>query len=329
MTETQALSRRNFIKTTGLALSAGILSLETPLLAAPKTRWPVGCRDIHLKDAGKPDSWACMKALGAECAEVQVGMDLACPNLFHPDRHYTLATDEGIKALKDDLASSGCRITAFMMANRLDEQLDKELEWTRKLVPAAQALGVEIIRIDVVPRKLGGDKFLPFAIDACKSLCQIAEGTPIRYGVENHGKITNDPQFLQKLFAGVGSNKLGLTLDCANFYWWGHPVNDLYPIYEKFASRVVHTHCKSIRYPEEKKNIRRDMGWEYGKYNCPIYEGDIDFARVIKILRKANYRGDLCVEDESLGKHPASEQAEVLRKEIALLKKLAVPAITG
>jgi sugar phosphate isomerase/epimerase len=100
-------------------------------------------------------------------------------------------------------------------------------------------------------------------------------------------------------------------------------VNDLYAIFQKFAPRVVHTHCKSIHYPDDKKNIRREMGWEYAKYNCPIFEGDIDFARIVKILRQANYRGDLCVEDESLGKYPAAEQANILRKEIALLKKLA------
>jgi sugar phosphate isomerase/epimerase len=310
------------MKTTGLALSAAMLGLESPLGAAENKKWPVGCRDVHLKAAGQPDSWSCMKALGAECTEVNVDMNLACVNLFHPQRKYTLATDDGIRALKDDLAASGCRISAFMMANRLDEQLEKELEWTRNLVQAAHALGVETIRIDVVPRKLDGDKFLPFAIDACKRMCQIAEGTSIRYGVENHGKITNDPQFLEKLFDGVGSAKLGLTLDCANFYWWGHPVNDLYPIYEKFAPRVVHTHCKSIRYPDDKKNVRREMGWEYGKYNCPIYEGDIDFKRVVKILRHANYGGDLCVEDESLEKCPEHERAAVLKKEIATLQKL-------
>ena len=263
-----------------------------------------------------------MKELGAEGTEVNVELDLTCAHLFHPQRKYTLATPDGIRVLKDDLAASGCRITAFMMSNHFDERLEQELESARGLVKAAQQMGVDIIRIDVVPRKLGGDQFLPFAIDACKRMCAIAEGTPIRYGVENHGKITNNPQFLEKLFDGVGSEKLGLTLDCANFYWWGHPVNDLYPIYEKFAPRVVHTHCKSIRYPADKKNVRREIGWEYGKYNCPIYEGDLDFKRIVKILRKANYRGDLCVEDESLGKFPANEQADVLRKEIAMLKKL-------
>ncbi len=294
-------------------------------MAAEKKKWPVGCRDIHLKNAGMADSWSCMKALGAEGTEVYADSNLVCQYLFHPERKYTLATEDGVKVLKEDLAASGCRITAFMMANSFDEQLEKELECARGLVKAAQQLGVNTIRIDVVPRKMAANKetFLPFAIKACKRMCEIAEGTPIRYGVENHGKITNDPDFLAKLFDGVGSPKLGLTLDCANFYWWGHPLKDLYGIYERVAPRVVHTHCKSIRYPEDKKNVRREMGWEYGKYNCPIYEGDIDFKRVVRILRRAGYSGDLCVEDESLEKFPAAGRGEVLRKEIALLRKLA------
>jgi sugar phosphate isomerase/epimerase len=318
-----ALSRRNFMKTATLAASAALLPSAGPLLAAEKNKLPVGCRDLYLKVAGTPDSWSCMKALGAECVEVMVELDLACAHLFHPQHKYTLATPEGIQTLKDDLAASGCRISAFMMANRLDERLEQELESARRLVQAAQQLGVTVIRIDVVPRKLDGAKFLPFAVEACKRLCAIAQGTPVRYGVENHGKITNNPQFLDGLFAGVGSDRLGLTLDCANLYWWGHPLGGLYPIYEKFAPRVVHTHCKSIRYPADKQEVQRPIGWEYAKYNCPIYEGDLDFQRIVGILRKADYTGDLCVEDESLGKFPEGERAEVMRKEIALLKKLA------
>ncbi len=311
------------MKTTGLVLAAGLAQGAGPLLAADRAKLPVGCRDQHLRTAGLADSWSCMKALGAECTEVNVELDLACASLFHPEHKYTLATPEGIQILKDDLAASGCRISAFMMSNRLDEQLEQEVDAARRLVHAAQQLGVGVIRIDVVPRKLPADKFLLFAVEACKRLCAAAEGAAVRYGVENHGNTTNNPDFLDKLFAGVGSDRLGLTLDCANLYWWGHPLKDLYPIYERFAPRVVHTHCKSIRYPEDKKNMKRPMGWEYGKYNCPIYEGDLDFKRIVGILRRANYRGDLCVEDESLGKYPRSEQADVVRKEIAMLKKLA------
>ena len=255
--------------------------------------------------------------------KLEVDPALGCPALYGPNKTYSLATASGIQALKDELDENGLVVTSFLMHNRLDERLDEELKWTRKLVKAARTLNVKMIRIDVVPRKTKKEDFLPFAVKACKQLCDIVEGKSIRYGIENHGSITNDPAFLERLFDGVGSSHLGLTLDTANFYWYGHPLNDLYAIFERFASKAFHTHCKSIRYPEDKKNVQRPMGWEYGRYCCPIYEGDIDFQKVVAILRRAGYNGDLCVEDESLGKFPEAERADVVKKEIALLKTLS------
>lgn len=316
-------SRREFITVVGLAAAGAVAGPASLRAADNEKRWLVGCRDVHLKVAGSPDAWTAMKALGAEGIEVQVLPDMTCPTLFHPDRTYEAGTDRGLKQLKDDLAASGCRISAFMMANQLEKRLDEEMAWTRRVVRAAAELRVPAIRIDVVPATMSQEQFLPFAVKACAQMCAAAKDTPVRFGVENHGKVTNDPEFLDRLFNGVGSSQLGLTLDCANFYWWGHPLDDLYNLYERFAPRVVHTHCKSIRYPEDKRNTRREMGWEYGKYTCPIYEGDIDFGRVARILRQARYTGDLCVEDESLDKAPKDGRAEIVRKEIALLKRLA------
>ena len=122
------------------------------------------------------------------------------------------------------------------------------------------------------------------------------------------------------MFAGVGSPRLGLTLDTGNFYWFGHPLSKVYQLYEMFAPRVFHTHIKSIGYPAEEREKQREVGWQYGKYHGPIYEGDIDFARVIAILKKAGYTNDLCIENESLGR--AKDAPAVLEKEVALLKKL-------
>jgi sugar phosphate isomerase/epimerase len=283
----------------------------------------VACRDNLLKQTGKPDCFSAMKALGVKGAEVEVDIDMHCPSLYGPDKSYSLATAADVQALKDKLNENKLVITSFLMHNRLDERLDQELEWARKLVKAAQALDVKVIRIDVVPRRTKVDEFLPFAIKACKQLCDITEGTDVRYGIENHSSITNDPVFLQHLFDGVGSSHLGLTLDTANFYWYGHPLKNLYAIFERFAPKAFHTHCKSIRYPEDKKNVQRPKGWEYGKYCSPIYEGDIDFQRVAAILRRAGYKGDLCLEDESLSKFPEDERTGVIKKEIALLKSLA------
>ena len=41
---------------------------------------------------------------------------------------------------------------------------------------------------------------------------------------------------------------------------------------------------------------------------------------MVKILRNAGYRNDLCVENESLGKLPEAERGAALAKEIQHLK---------
>ncbi len=328
MQNAHSLPRREFLKTAAaFAASSALLGLAPRAAAAAAKPWTVAIRDGHLKSSGQPDCWSALKELGVSGMEVTVGEDLRCAGLYHAEKKYTLATADGIKALQDDLAAHGATITAFAMNNRLDERLDERLEqevaWARRLVAAAASFGVTAIRIDVVPHKTPVGDFLPVATKACRALCDVAAGTPVRFAIENHGRITNDPAFTEKLFDGVGSAQLGLTLDAMNFYWFGHPLQDLYGIYEKFAPRVFHTHCKNLRYPADQKNVRRAMGWEYGKYSAALYDGDIDYRRVAAILRQANYQGDLCLENECLGHFPKDQHAAVLKKEIALLKTLA------
>jgi sugar phosphate isomerase/epimerase len=310
--------------TASLMLSNMALASRRNNLSPKQSKpWIIACRDSLLKATKEPDCWSAMKWMGVTGVEIEVNPELTCPVLYHPKKKYSLATTSDIQILKDDLSRNGLVITGFLMHNRFDERLEEELEWTRKLVNAAQKLDTKVIRIDVVPSRTQREEFLPFAIKACRQLCDIVEGTSIRYGIENHGSITNDPDFLQRLFDGVGSPNLGLTLDTANFYWYGHPLGELYKILERFAPRAFHTHCKSIRFPENRRNIQRPMGWEYNRYSAPIYEGDIDFGKVAEILRKVNYQGDLCLENEALGKYPEIQHAEILQKEIALLRKIS------
>jgi sugar phosphate isomerase/epimerase len=148
------------------------------------------------------------------------------------------------------------------------------------------------------------------------------EPTGVAFAIENHGTTTNDPAFLATLFKKVGSQRLGLTLDTANFYWFGHPLSKVYELYEAFAPRVSHTHCKSIHYPAAEREKHRPVGWKYAQYACPIGEGDIDFARVAAILHKAGYKNDLCIEDESIfaRKPSAGEATKQLADETRLLK---------
>ena len=78
-----------------------------------------------------------------------------------------------------------------------------------------------------------------------------------------------------------------------------------------------------IRYPADQRDKKRPMGWEYRAYSRPIYDGDLDYRKIVTLLRKAGYANDLCLENESLHHFPPAEQLTVLKREIAMLRKLA------
>ena len=322
---TMPQTRRKFFEESGRWLTGlGMASLLPGFTSAasPKARLAVTCRDAMLRTSSKPDCWSAMIALGAEGVEATITEKLALSGLFHPKHTYSAATPEGIEQVKAELERSKRRITALCMYNRFDERPEVEIEWATRAARAARDLGAKAIRIDVVPHKLGRGPFLDLAVDTLKKIMAATEETGVCFGIENHGNTTNDPEFLQPLFERVGSKRLGLTLDTGNFYWFGHPLAKVHRLFETFAERVFHTHCKSIKYPADQREKQRPVGWKYEKYTCPIDEGDVDFARVIGVLIKAGYTNDLCVENEALGHYPRVEQAGVIARELQYLKKL-------
>ncbi|NLF69213.1 MAG: sugar phosphate isomerase/epimerase [Candidatus Anammoximicrobium sp.] len=323
---TSSVTRRDFLQRSSCVLAgtaaAAMFGRRLPA-AESRVPFPLACGDATLRHVQATDCWAALKAIGAEGVEANISLDLSFPRLFHPTRKYSAATPDDVATLKGDMQASGCKITAFLMSNQFDVRPEQEVTWVIQAAQAAQALGVPAIRIDVVNRKPDAGNFLQGTIETLKRIIAGSESTGVVFGVENHGRTTNDPEFLDALFAGVGSPRLGLTLDTGNFYWFGHPLSKLYDLYAKYARRVFHTHCKSIKYPADQRDVQRPMGWKYGEFNCPIDQGDIDFRRVVKILRDAGYRYDLCIENESLGKLPEADRAAALAKEIQYLKQCA------
>jgi sugar phosphate isomerase/epimerase len=317
------VTRRRFLVDTG-CLSVGVLAatgLNHAALAAERPAWLATCRDAILRTTGQGDCWSALRAVGAEGVEVEVTPELALPSLFHPTAKYTVANAAGIEQLAADAKTAGQSLTAFCMHNQFEQRPDFEVENCRRLAEAAKTLGIPTIRIDFIPAKLSRAEFLKQSTATLKKIMAATEPTGVTFAVENHSNTTNDPVFLAALLDGVGSKRLGVTLDVGNFYWFGHPLSKVYELCEQFAPRVFHTHCKNIRYPEAEREKRRPMGWEYGRYARAIYDGDIDYGRVAAILTKVGYRNDLCIENEFLGQLPPAKATEMLAKEIQLLKQ--------
>ena len=232
-------------------------------------------------------------------------------------KRLNLNDEADLRELQRQAEAAGVTIAALCMGNNFNADDKKsEIAWAVRTVRSALTLGVPAIRIDAI---MSGEKHLPLeerqrlVASSVRAILDETSDTDIDLGIENHGFQGNDPEFLTGLLLDVDSSRLGLTLDSGNFYWRGWPLSRVYEIFEQFAPVVKHTHIKNIAYPQELREIQREIGYEYGKYVSPIHEGDIDHTRYFAALRKAGYDRDLCLEDESLGKYTPEQRKANLR----------------
>lgn len=320
-------SRREFLRESIAAVAVGTVGAAWRAEAQGAAEPPalkIACRDALLAHTGEPNIFSTMRAAGVDGTEATVNPDCSLPLMYMPDKSYSIAGPDRVKELADELTKQKKEISAFCILNRFDIRTEDELALTIKTAKVAVELGVPVVRIDLVQQKIKDiDEFVPFCIKIGRRLVEATRGMPVRFGVENHGRTTNRPEFLRKVFGGIGSKRFGITLDVGNFYWYGHPLSKLYDIYTEFAPWACHFHAKSIAYPKADQERRREPGWKYSECRCPVYEGDIDYKRVMAILRKSNYRGALCIDDESIGTFPQAQRRDVIKKDADFLRRIA------
>lgn len=264
-----------------------------------------------------------LKDLGIESVELFVGRDMRLLPAWGSNEQIDISTQKGVAEINGILEEGKISVCALLMGNDFSsESLTGEIDWIMRTVDAASNLSCNTVRIDLAPhREMAEEDFLKRGVKGMKEVIQETESTGVEFGIENHGRVSNNPDFLSRVLEQVGSESLGVTLDTGNFYWYGTPLEKVYDNMEHFASRVKHTHVKNISYPKELRAKQREIGLEYGTYVCPVYEGDIDHKRVAQILKKAGYKGDFCIEDESLGKCSSDKEAfEILLKDADHLK---------
>jgi sugar phosphate isomerase/epimerase len=279
----------------------------------------VSIRDASIIDAGYSSIKEGLEALGLSVIEADYSREPDLVAIDDNNKRFSVATDADIDIYAAHLKEHGVKISALLLANDLNaEDLDAEHVWMKQACRVAYRLGAPAVRIDSA---MTGQQELPFEervgkfVTGIKRIIAETPDTPVDLGIENHGYQGNDPEFLHGVFGGVGSDRIGMTLDTGNFYWRGHPMTKTLAVIDEFAKLAKHTHVKNINYPEDKRDVEREMGWEYGTYVSPIYEGDIDHSKVIASLKKAGYDRDLCIEDESLGKFTEAERKVILKKD--------------
>jgi len=267
-----------------------------------------------------------MRHLGVEAVEIELTREF---EVCAMDAHdvVRLASDEDAQAYKKRLDGLGLRACCWLTACDFSEgDSEANVRWVARAIELADVLGMPSVRIDSA---MGRERELSFGARAelfAKNLGAALErtaGSAVTLGIENHGFQGNNLAFQLNVYQAVGDDRLGATMDTGNFYWRGYPLSEVYGILRILAPHTKHTHLKNINYPEETREITREAGWEYETYVSPLDEGDIDHAKVLRILDDAGYEGDICIEDESLGHYATPEERiAVLERDVAHVKQI-------
>jgi len=110
---------------------------------------------------------------------------------------------------------------------------------------------------------------------------KVAEPRGVFIGLEPHQQYSQHPDGLDRIYRLVKSPAIGINFDTGNSYLCGH---DPYKWLARVVGRLVHLHAKDIAVEQSNAERGKVTGTPVG---CACGDGVIDWARVIKLCRKA------------------------------------------
>ncbi len=283
-------SRRGFFKTAGLGLGAAVgTATASAFAAAPLPR----NGQSHMKLSVAAYSFNKMLAKRGTPEEIaKAGMSLndvvdfaAKQNLdgveltsyYFPKE----VTNEYLMGLKQQCFRLGLDVSGTAIGNDFchgpGAERDEQLALTREWIDYAATVGAPVIRIFAGQVKSGSDESqaLKNCIDGINESLDYAATKGVFLALENHGGITATPKQMMRIIEGVNDSPwFGVNLDGGNFNT-DDPYRDLAVI----APYAINA---QIKVAIKKNGVKEEA----------------DFARIIGILKDANYRGYIVLEYE-------------------------------
>jgi sugar phosphate isomerase/epimerase len=192
------------------------------------------------------------------------------------------------------------------------EELKKHVDHTNHCIELAYKMGIPCLRLNtgrwntiksfdelmanrgiepILPRYTEDDGY-KWCVDGIQQCLQKAEECGVLLALENHWGLGSTPEGMLRIHDSVNSPWLGLLMDTGNF------LENPYDKLAKIVSKTSFVQAKTY----------------YG--GGEWYSLDLDYARIIKMLKQANYQGYISIEFE--GKEPGlvgvKKSVEMLRK---------------
>jgi sugar phosphate isomerase/epimerase len=281
----RSIKRRHFLKNSAAGAAVALFSLMPAAAVEPfkrkgKSRLALGLvaysfRDyFNSKDASKKitlfdfiDFCADHGCDGAEITTYYFPPNFDNDYLLRLKRHAFL---RGVEICGTAVGNN------FVLPN--GEKRDEQIALVKKWVDHSALMGAPHIRIfaGAKPRDMSDTEAKKLCLAAFEECAAYAGKKGVFLGVENHSGIATDPTQLVEMVRAVKSPWFGISIDSGNFQ-----AEDPYAAFRQCAPYAVNAQVKV--------ELQR-----HGKAKEPA-----DFARLIRILREANYQGYVSLEYEA------------------------------
>lgn len=269
-------SRRDFLKNLGLTAAGLALMPSLDLLAAPKNWFDISLAEWSLhKTLFKGD----LKNIDfPELAAKKFGIyGVEYVNAFFKDKAKDMTY---LKDLNNRAKDNGVRNVLIMIdgeGNLGDEDATKRkqaVENHYKWIDAANFLGCHAIRVNAAGKGTP-EEVKKAVVESLSTLADYGKKSKISIIVENHGGISSHGDWLADTLKTVGKKNCGSLPDLGNFYEYDRyqGVADLMP-YAKGVSAKTHD------------------------FDANGNETQIDYARMLKIVKDAKFKGYIGIEYE-------------------------------
>ncbi|WGK65952.1 sugar phosphate isomerase/epimerase family protein [Croceiramulus getboli] len=175
------------------------------------------------------------------------------------------------------------------LAASTQEGRDQAVEFHKKWVDAAQALGCHSVRVNLFGEK-DREAWKKASVDGLSKLSAYAKTKNINVLVENHGELSSNAALVVEVIQAVNMDNCGTLPDFGNFCLeredgerWGTPCVKEYPIYQGI---------------QEMMPFAKAVSAKAYNFDTEGQETKLDYQRILQIIKEAGYRGYIGIEYE-------------------------------
>jgi len=259
-------------------MTAGALAAIERSAAAKGPKVILSCETYSLRDmfsAGK----LTLEAVPALYKELDI------PGISWNDMFFKSWDTAYLDTLKSAAHAAGRTTTCLIMEGSLaasdPDRRRKQIEENTAKLKAAAHLGCPVVRMNLGGTGKDEDDEtigLERCIAAFNEMLPMAKHLNIKITIENHGGCSRTADRVLKVIHGTDSKWVGSCLDFGN--WPREPKELKYTEIAKLVPHAYHTHAKTHH------------------FNSDGEESEIDYARVLGMLKKSHFSGAISIEWE-------------------------------